>query len=160
MQLTAERRFAKGFSLLANYVWSKSIDDGSDNKGNGITHAHPFYNGYDKGPSAFDHTHVFTASGLWEIPVHFNAKLVNSLLGGWNLTGIATLQSGNTFTIGSGVDNSRSGIGGDRADIIGNPYFSGNRSRADIIAQYLNKAAFAPNVLGTFGSQGRNRFRD
>ena len=159
LQLTGERRFKKGFSVLANYMWSKSIDDGSDNKGNGVTHANPFYNGFDKGLSAFDHTHVFTASGLWEIPVHFRAKVVDALLGGWNLTGITTMQSGNTFTVGSGVDNSRSGVGGDRADIIGNPYVSGNRSRTDMIAQYLNKAAFAPNALGTFGNQGRNRFR-
>jgi hypothetical protein len=79
--------------------------------------------------------------------------------GGWNLTGIATLQSGNTFTVGSGVDNSRTGVGQDRADVVGDPYFSGDRSRNDVIAQYLNKAAFAPNALGTFGAQGRNRFR-
>jgi outer membrane receptor protein involved in Fe transport len=159
LQLTGERRFSKGFSLLANYMWSKSIDDGSANKGNGVTHANPYNNGYDKGPSDFDHTHVFTASGLWELPVRFPNKFVNTVIGGWNLTGIATVQSGNTFTVGSGVDNSRSGIGSDRADIVGNPYFSGDRSRNDIIAQYLNKAAFAPNPLGTFGIQGRNRFR-
>ena len=158
MQVTGERRFSKGFSILANYVWSKSIDDGSANKGNGVTHANPFNNAYDKGPSDFDHTHVFTASGLWEIPIRFDNKLTNSLLGGWNLTGITTIQSGNTFTVGSGVDNSRSGVGGDRADVIGDPFF-GSRSRVDLIGQYLNKAAFAPNVIGTFGSQGRNRFR-
>ncbi len=159
LQLTAERRFAKGFSLLANYVWSKSIDDGSANKGNSVSHTDPFNNGFDKGPSDFDHTHVFTASGLWELPVRFDSKLVNSLLGGWNLTGIATLQSGYPFTIGSGVDNARSGTGGQRADVIGNPYISGNRSRNDIILQYLNKAAFAPNALGTYGNLGRNGFR-
>lgn len=159
MQLTLERRFNKGFSLLANYMWSKSIDDGSENKGNSISHSNPYNNGFDKGPSAYDHTHVFTASGLWAIPVHFDNKLVSAFLGGWNLTGIATLQSGNTFTVGSGVDNSRTGVGGDRADIVGNPYIAGNRNRNDLIAQYLSKAAFAPNPLGTFGNQGRNRFR-
>jgi len=145
--------------LLANYTWSKSIDDGSANKGNGVTHANPFNNSYDKGPSDFDHTHVFTASGLWEIPAHFRSKFADAVLGGWNLTGITTLQSGNTFTVGSGVDNSRTGVGQDRADIIGDPFFSGSRGRTEIIAQYLNRAAFAPNALGTFGSQGRNRFR-
>ena len=50
LQLTGESRFSKGFSVLANYTWSKSIDDGSANKGNGITHANPFNNGYEKGP--------------------------------------------------------------------------------------------------------------
>ena len=82
---------------------------------------------------------MFTASGLWELPVRFSNKFANTVIGGWNLTGIATLQSGNTFTVGSGVDNSRTGVGQDRADIVGNPYFSGDRSRDEIVAQYLNK---------------------
>ena len=158
LQLTAERRFAKGFSLLANYTWSKSIDDGSSYKGNGVSHSNPFNNGFDKGPSDFDHTHVFTASGLWELPVRFDQKVVNSLLGGWNLTSIVTLQSGYPFTVGSGVDNARSGTGGQRADLIGDPNISGNRSRDDIILQYLNKLAFAPNARH-LRQLGRNSFR-
>ncbi len=159
LQLTGERRFRKGFSILGNYMWSKSIDDGSANKGNGVSHTDPFNSRFDKGPADFDHTHVFTLSGLWQLPVHFTSRPLNAVLGGWNLTGIATLQSGPTFTVGSGVDNARSGTGGQRADLIGNPYFSGDRSRNEVISQYLNKAAFAPNALGTFGNLGRNRFR-
>ncbi|MGH9674225.1 MAG: hypothetical protein ACRD44_13670, partial [Bryobacteraceae bacterium] len=159
LQLTTERRFAKGFSILANYVWAKSIDDGSANKGNSVSHVNPFNSAFDKGPSDFDHTHVFTASGLWELPVRFDRRIVNSLLGGWNLTSIVTLQSGYPFSITSGVDNARSGTGGQRADLIGDPYLSGNRSRDEVILQYLNRAAFAPNALGTFGTLGRNRFR-
>jgi outer membrane receptor protein involved in Fe transport len=159
LQLTSERRFAKGFSILANYTWSKSIDDGSHAKGNGVSHTNPFNTAFDKGPSDFDHTQVFTFSGLWELPVRFENRMLHRMLGGWNLTGIMTLMSGPTFTVGSGADNARSGTGGQRADLIGNPYFSGDRSRGEILTQYLNKAAFAPNALGTFGNLGRNRFR-
>jgi hypothetical protein len=98
-------------------------------------------------------------SGLWELPVRFSNKGMNFLMGGWNLTGISTVQSGPTFTVGSGVDNARTGTGGQRADLVGNPFLTGNRSRNDIILQYLNKAAFVPNALGTFGNLGRNNFR-
>jgi len=159
LQLTGERRFHKGFSILANYMWSKSIDDGSANKGNSVSHANPFNTAFDKGPSDFDHTHVFSLSGLWELPVKFESRAANLLLGGWNLTGIAAMQSGATFTVASGADNARTGTGGQRADLIGNPFLAGNRSRNEVINQYLNKAAFAPNALGTFGNLGRNRFR-
>ncbi|HUS07586.1 MAG TPA: TonB-dependent receptor plug domain-containing protein, partial [Bryobacteraceae bacterium] len=159
LQVTGERRFSKGFSVLANYTWSKSIDDGSANKGNGVSHTSPFNTAFDKGPADFDHTHVFVASGLWELPVRFSNKASQFLLGGWNLTGINTMQSGPTFTVGSGVDNARTGTGGQRADLIGNPYFRGQRSKNDVILEYLNKAAFAPNALGTFGNLGRNNFR-
>jgi outer membrane receptor protein involved in Fe transport len=159
MQISGDKRFGKGFSILANYMWSRSIDDGSANKGNGVSHTNPFNTSFDKGPADFDHTQVFTMSGLWELPVRFSNKGLSFLLGGWNLTGISTLQSGATFTVGSGVDNARSGTGGQRADLIGNPFLAGNRSRNDVILQYLNRTAFAPNALGTFGNLGRNRFR-
>ncbi|MGH9662646.1 MAG: hypothetical protein ACRD96_29115, partial [Bryobacteraceae bacterium] len=49
--------------------------------------------------------------------------------------------------------------GGQRADLIGAPYLAGGRSRADRVAQWLNRTAFATNALGTFGNQGRNMFR-
>ena len=64
------------------------------------------------------------------------------------------------FTVVSGVDNARTGTGGQRADLVGNPILGDDRPRGEQIAQYLNKAAFSPNALGTFGNLGRNTFRD
>ncbi len=159
MQMTAERRFSKGFSILANYMLSKSIDDGSANKSTGQSHANPFDLHYSRGISDFDHKHVFSLSGLWQLPVRFEKRAANLLLGGWNLTGITTLQSGFPFTVGSGVDNARTGTGGQRADIVGNPYLADGRSRGERIQLWLNPAAFALNAVGTFGAQGRNVFR-
>ena len=73
----------------------------------------------------------------------FPEPSVNSLLGGWNLNGIVSLMSGPPFTVTSGVDNARNGTGSQRAILVGDPYITGDRSRQDMIAQYLNKAAFA-----------------
>src|SRR5262249_55014551 len=44
-------------------------------------------------------------------------------------------------------------------DIIGNPYISGDRTRGQEIAAWLNPAAFQVNAIGTFGTLGRNTFR-
>jgi outer membrane receptor protein involved in Fe transport len=159
MQITAERRFSHGFSILANYMWSKSIDDGSANKATGQGRTDPRNQRFDRGLSDFDHAHVFHFSSLWQLPVHFDQRAANFLLGGWNLTSIVTLQSGFPFTVGSGVDNARTGTGGQRADLVGNPYISGDRTRGEEIAEWLNKSAFALNALGTFGTLGRNAFR-
>ena len=54
LQLTAERRFAQGFSILANYQFSKAIDDSSAVKGTAITRTNPFDQSFDKGPADFD----------------------------------------------------------------------------------------------------------
>ena len=159
MQLTAERRFNQGFSILTNYMFSKSIDDSSANKATGQTRVGIYDQSFDRGPSDFDHSHVFTSSSLWEIPGRFDNRLANAFVGGWNLTSIITLQSGFPFTVASGVDNARSGTGGQRADLVGDPILPDNRSRGEEVAMWLNRTAFAPNVLGTFGNQGRNMWR-
>ena len=68
-------------------------------------------------------------------------------------------MSGYPFTVTSGADNARTGSGGQRADLTGtSPYFSGDRSRGEQLGQWLNKAAFTPNALGTYGVLGRNTF--
>jgi hypothetical protein len=161
LQLTAERRFSRGFSILANYQFSKAIDDSSAVKGTSITRTNPFNQGFDKGPADFDKRHVTNISGLWEMPVRFQGRLANSLLGGWSLNGIASMWSGYPFTVGSGVDNARTGTGSQRADLIGDPYLPEGRTRAQVIGEWLSRAAFRPGgaTLGTFGNLGRNRFR-
>ncbi len=158
MQLTADRRFSKGFSLLMNYQWAKAIDDASATKLTGQARTNPNDQSFDKGPANFDKRHVFNLSGLWDLPFKVNNP-AKWLVNGWSLNAIASLQSGPPITVNSGVDNARTGTGGQRADMIGNPNFDGDRSRGEQIAQFLNKAAFAPNALGTFGVLGRNTFR-
>ena len=69
------------------------------------------------------------------------------------------MQSGYPFTVGSGVDNARSGTGGQRADLVGKPVLPATRSRGEKVLMWLDKSAFQANALGTFGNQGRNMWR-
>jgi hypothetical protein len=158
VQLTVERRYAKGFSILANYQFGKSIDESSANKGTGINMTDTYNRRFDRGRSDFDRTHVFNFSGLWELPIHFQNHAVNALLGGWSLNSIVSLMSGYPFTVTSGVDNARTGEGGQRAILVGDPNITGDRSRGAEVSQYLAKNAFAPNPIGTIGTLGRNTF--
>ncbi len=157
-QLTAERRFRAGLTLLANYQFSKSIDDTSANKGTGQVRTNPNNQAFDKALSDFNRPNTFTFSGLWELPVKFSDAKARFFLGGWNLNSIMTLYSGQPVTVGSGVDNARTGTGGQRADLVGDPFLGGDRNRQAIIFEYLRRTAFAPNALGTFGSLGRNTY--
>ncbi len=157
-QWTVERRFRQGFTILANYQFSKSIDDTSANKGTGQVRTNPNNQAYDKALSDFNRPHVFNFSSLWELPVKFQNRAVNFALGGWNLNAIMNLTSGQPFSVGSGVDNARTGTGGQRVDYNGNAIIDGNRSRNDIVNEYLRKSVFQPNALGTFGTIGRNTY--
>lgn len=155
-QWTMERRFSQGLTVLMNYQFAKSIDDTSQNKVNGVTRT--ISQAFDKGLSEFHRAHVFNFSGLWDIPWTPKTGVARFVFGGWSLNGIVNLYSGQPFSVGSGVDNARTGVGGQRADLIGDPNFPGDRPRQQVVTEYLRRAAFAPNALGTYGTLGRNTF--
>jgi hypothetical protein len=158
LQLQVERRFSRGFTVLTNYQFAKSIDDTSQNKGGSPVRTNPQNQRFDKGLADFHRAHVFNFSGLWVLPMRPAGAVTRALLGGWNLTGIISLNSGQPMTILSGVDNARTGTGSQRADIVGNPYFGTDRPRSEVITEWLRRSAFVPNALGTFGNLGRNTY--
>jgi hypothetical protein len=157
MQLSLNKRFAQGFSLLASYTWSKMIDDSS---GDGGTSTDPFNFRNQRGISNLDIPHRFVGSFLYELPRLVNrGALLKYVAGGWDANGIVVLQSGDPFTVTSGRDNSFSGVGADRADLIGDPYLSTERPRGELVNRYFNIDAFTFNAAGTFGTSGRNIMR-
>ena len=73
---------------------------------------------------------------------------------------ILTWQSGVPFTVRSGLDNSFSGVGQDRADYLGgNASLSSGRPHGEMILQYFDTSQFTPNAVGTFGNSGKNILR-
>ncbi len=157
LQTSVNKRLSSGFTVLASYTWSKLIDDASSD---GSSPANPFNIRAEKGSSDFDLTHRFVASYIWELPRLTGATpLVRHVLGGWETNGIVALQSGRSFSVVSGRDNSASGVNGDRADLVGDPHLDTGRPRAQLVSEYFRKAAFAQNPAGTFGTAGRNILR-
>ncbi len=72
-------------------------------------------------------------------------------LGNWQASGIVTKRTGLWFNIIDGRDNSLSGIGVDRPDVVGNSHVANQT-----LSQWFNPAAFQLSPLGTFGNSGRN----
>ncbi len=159
LQLSWNRRLSGGFSVLGSYVWSKSLDLASNdgNSGTGNQATNPFRQNLDKGPSDFDVRHRAVNSVLWDLPLGRNSKGARKyLFKGWQLNGIATMQTGLPFSVSAGVDRSLAGIGRDRADVLRAPEIYGNRSRGEFIPRYFDVSAFALPALGTFGTSSRN----
>lgn len=154
LQLSANRRLSHGLTVLANYTWSKSLDNGSSDTSSPYD---PFNVASNRGLSDFDIPQSFVASFVWQLPKLVNGNyFVRSVANGWQTTGIFTLQRGTPFSVTSGVDNSKSGVGADLADIVGNPHIYSYPSRAAEVAGYFNKDAYKVNAVGTFGDSGRN----
>jgi len=166
LQLTGQRRFSGGLSVLINYTWSKSLDDLPWNMGIagptvGLASPVPWYVGgrhqYDRGPSEFDHRHRFVTSYVWDLPKLAKANLfIRTVAGGWQFTGILSYNTGLPLTIASGQDQSRTATNTDRANYIGGPVYGGNAcgSTAPCV-NYLVKGAFIQPALGTLGSVGK-----
>jgi hypothetical protein len=75
----------------------------------------------EKSLSAFDRTHRFVTNFLYEIPMPgfiSDNGLANSLLGGFQFSGIISYQSGQPFTILTGVDSNGNGQGADRPNFV------------------------------------------
>ena len=157
--LSLERRFSSGLTFLGGYSWQKSLDILSNTafEGNGNTYPYGQIE-KDYGPSNFDRRHRLTASFNYLLP-YKGKGLLGRVAGGWQTNGIAALQSGGPLTIANGVDISRTGIGQDRVDIVGNHELSGDRLKGERIFRYFNTQAYAEPAPGTFGTLGRNTAR-
>jgi carboxypeptidase family protein/TonB-dependent receptor-like protein len=153
LQWNLEKRFAQGYSILTNYTWSRTIDD--------INNINPFNRRAYRGLAVEDIEHNFKFSNIWDVPnMNVNSGALKRLVHGWQLNAILIWQSGFPFSVGSGRDNSFSGVGGDLADFLGgNPNLSRDRSRNDQLLQWFDTNRFTANTVGTFGNSGRNIIR-
>ena len=156
MVATMQRQAGHGFTFLIGYRWSRCMTTADPTGFNSDVYATPARSA-DYGRCSYDVRNQFKASGVWQLPhTHFEFAPANAVLSGWEANGILTLRTGQPFTVLSGVDNSTSGIGKDRADLVGNPNLPGSRSHAQLVKAFFNVAAFSPNALGTYGDTPRN----
>ena len=130
LQARLERKFSHGVQFLAAYTWSKMIDSTSDGVGSAnnqdpaggnLTSVPVMYGGLklDRAVSDFDRPQRMTIAYLWAVPGP-RIGWSRHVLGGWQLAGITTFQSGTPFSIANGFDRNNYGDKEDRAD-IGNP---------------------------------------
>jgi hypothetical protein len=166
LQLTLQRRFSRGVTVLANYTYSKSLDDVPNGQGvAGISSQSlspiPWYfqgrHQFDYGRSDFDRRQRFVLSYVWELPrLQSSSAAVRTILGGWQFNGIVTLQTGGPLTLLAGRDASLTGLGTDRAQYLGgSPLGAGACKNIAPCVDYLNTAAFGTPATGTFGNMGK-----
>jgi Carboxypeptidase regulatory-like domain/TonB-dependent Receptor Plug Domain/TonB dependent receptor len=154
LQAKLDKRFSHGLSFLGAYTWSHSIDGASVFFGSGANATTIFpqdnYNlKAERGNSDFDIRQRLSLSFLYELST---PQSVPKALGqGWQVGGILSLQTGQPFSVLTGQDNSSTGLGNDRPDLIGDA-----NAGPHTVQQWFNTAAFVPNAPLTFGNAGRN----
>ena len=173
------RRSIGTMQLNVSYTYSHSIDSASDG---GLFGDGGILNAYDfaafRASSNFDQRHTFTTSAIYDLPFFKSPGMTNKLLGGWELSGIGTWQTGTPFSayngsgfpdnagLGNGVASS-AGAGQSYADVISNPYQNipqvnpaANVGASGFGSFIANPNAFAAPVGLTLGDSGRNFLRN
>jgi len=168
LQVNLEKQMTHNLRFQAAYTWSKSMDNAS-NYGEGAQN--PYNRASEWSLSDFDRTHVLQVNYIYDLPFFQGQQgAVGRVLGGWEVSGITTIEGGTPVTVTQGSDPFNSfdwgtncpagqcfpgGIGIDpsavspRPDVTGNP--NGGPQTA---AQWFNTKAFT-DAIGHFGNSGR-----
>lgn len=162
LQVRTDKRFAKNFSFLLAYTFSKSIDSSSAYAGNANTtnNAQDGNNlRAEKGLSSFDMRHRFSLSYIIQLPFGRGQAYLGDLKGlaghlvsGWEITGITTVQSGTPSDIQLTIDRSNTGVFRDRPDRGGKEV----KLKDAKPEQFWDPKAFVLQPPFHFGNAGRN----
>jgi len=130
LQVRFEKRFSAGWSALAAYTYQHTIGITEEDE-TAAGSAEP-QNTYDmraeRGSVAPDFRHQFTAAWTYELPFGSGKRFLNSngparwIAGGWQLNGIITMYSGQSFTPLLSFDDTNTGSNGARPNVYQNPY--------------------------------------
>lgn len=150
LQVSVQRRLSHGLQYGVAYTFSKSIDYGSD-----IYAVAP--NTYDlqyaKGLSNYDHPNVLIINYVYDLPfLKNNTSAAGHILGGWELSGVTSIESGSPITINAGSDFAGTGDGGQRAQMVAGCNPAGTDQN---IQHWFNTACFTAPAPGTFGNSPR-----
>ena len=158
LQVSLDRRFAKGFQTQISYTWSKSLDQASSFE----DFLDPTNPRRTRSYSLFDARHRFVVSYDWELPIRKFSGFAGKALNGWALSGITQLQSGFPIRIQSFGDENLTG----NSSGFSSPNFpdlSGKfrtrdprKPNSDGVRGYgFDPGQFATQALGTQGNSPR-----
>ena len=168
------RKTVGALQFSVSYTYSHSIDDSSSGGDTGFVDSYDFAR--NRASSNFDQRHVVAISYIYDLPIFKGSGLTHSLLGGWQVSGITSVQTGAPFTVTNGgtsaIPSDNAGVAnnvglggtghGSYPDLVGDP----NSPKAAVPPgssfgpAYGNPAAFVAPIGLTFGDSPRNILRN
>lgn len=150
------KQYAQGLTFLAHFTWSKSLDNGSSVVS---SNQNPYDIAADRGLSLFNEPYRFIATWIYELPFgsgkHFlshGGRVLNTLVGGWQVTSILDLESGYAAnpTVSENLSNT-DGFSTLRPDRVCSGKLSNpNRN------EWFNPSCFPLQTPYTWGNAGRD----
>jgi hypothetical protein len=160
LQASLNHRVSHNLTLGVSYTWSKLLTTNPVDRAWGATNTYDLRQDY--GPSTLNTPQIFVLSYVYSEPFFKNQHGVGWLLGGWELSGIVNVQTGQSITVTQSLDpfdsatitpgaTSNRGIGFLEGDATNLANQSGSASGPKTPSEWFNTAAFSQSV-GTFGN--------
>jgi hypothetical protein len=163
LQMKVTKQLTHGVQIQGAYTWSHAIDDVSDplNPTAGDTNfpVNSRNLAEERGNSNFDVRHRAVINYIWQLPFgrgrsFASGGVLGRVLEGWQLSGIATLQSGHPYDIFGTRDSEHTSIAA-RASLVGTPSIPSGAPRNQTGPSI---DAFAETPFDQAGNFGRNHF--
>jgi hypothetical protein len=162
MQLSLDRRFARGLQLDVHYTWSKAIGFVNNSDSSPSVRALPYFN-LNRSLRSFDRPHNLQITSLWELPFGKGRRwasqggVLSAIAGGWQVNNLLSFMSGTPFTVGASGTSLDLPGSSQRADQV----------KADVAKpggagkgqSYFDPFAFAAVTEPRFGTAGFNSLR-
>lgn len=150
LQTSVQQKLGGNSSIRMSYTFGKTLTDATSDRSNAPQNY--YARNLDYARANFDRTHVATISYIYALPFMKNQTgLAASIVHGWQVSGIATFQSGlaTRVTSGLGYDWGDTGIIGSsaaspRPDMVCNP----NSNAPHTVQAWFNTSCFAPVPAG------------
>jgi hypothetical protein len=163
--MKVEKHLGTAGTILFSDSFAKAIDDSEETQITNNTDPSSPQSVYnlraERGLASVDIRNRFVASYVYELPFgHGKAlfsgagRLANLFIGGWQINGVTTIQTGQPFTVNTSFDQSNTNSAAPRPNSTGvNPALS---SAQQSVQEWFNIAAFALPSGYAFGNLGRN----
>jgi len=169
LQATLNRRLSRGLQVGVSYTWSKLLTTNPEDRGLAAYDTYNLRQSY--GLSSTNTPQMLSINYVYQEPFFKKQEGLGWLLGGWELSGIVTVQSGQSLTITQSTDpwalvqatapNQAcsalpcplypGGLGMGSSTIAIRPNQSGSAKGPKTVNQYINIAAFS-DAVGQFGN--------
>ncbi|HEV2468595.1 MAG TPA: carboxypeptidase-like regulatory domain-containing protein [Candidatus Sulfotelmatobacter sp.] len=162
LQLDLHGNVRQDLQVQVGYTLERAIDPNVGGPGNGgdlnnITNPYAGWR-FDIGPSSYDRTNVFFTNFVYQLPFFRNAqnRFLKTAVGGWQLSGIITAESGAPINLGVSGNNVASVIqfaAGNR------PNVTGPITYPKTVGAWFNQGVFSAPVPGAWGNLGFDALR-
>jgi hypothetical protein len=171
LQASFRHSFTHGLTLQAAYTWSHAVDDSTSTYSETSGAINDYTLSRWKGTGDLNRTQVLQLNYVYAIPLFKNSAnaFARQALGGWQISGITSLFTGEPSDFNCGVKGISSGLGGSyRCNVVGkvaikkgtwdDPTSGPTPTWWDpsTVAQPAYGQLLANNESGMFGNMGRN----